>query len=272
MTILRTFAACVGAVLAASALAPPHDTWLLVLPTDAEDLHAGAELSLRTGMDFPVSTGAVATERFSAVLRRPDGTTRPVEGWRADDADKVTRAALGTLKPGLHVAAVAIRPRLIELDAQSFNSYLLSDGMPQVLAGRIARDELYDDAVERYRKCPKVVFAVGDDDAGDFSTPLGQDLEIIPLEHPLRVRARGTLPVRVLFQGEPLVRSNLCWDRSGNGHDFTGSAWTDEQGEALVPIEGSGWMTLRLTHMTRPKAEDYEWESFWASLSFAVPE
>jgi formylmethanofuran dehydrogenase subunit E len=30
-------------------------------------------------------------------------------------------------------------------------------------------------------------------------------------------------------------------------------------------------MSVRLTHMTRPKGEDYEWESFWTTLTFRVP-
>ena len=46
---------------------------------------------------------------------------------------------------------------------------------------------------------------------------------------------------------------------------------TDAKGEALVPIARGGLMTLRLTHMTRPKAADYEWESFWATLTFRAP-
>jgi hypothetical protein len=31
-------------------------------------------------------------------------------------------------------------------------------------------------------------------------------------------------------------------------------------------------MTLRLTHMTRPKTKDFEWESFWTTLTFRVPQ
>jgi hypothetical protein len=30
-------------------------------------------------------------------------------------------------------------------------------------------------------------------------------------------------------------------------------------------------MTIRLTHMTRPKTAEYEWESFWTTLTFRVP-
>jgi hypothetical protein len=47
---------------------------------------------------------------------------------------------------------------------------------------------------------------------------------------------------------------------------------TDKRGEALVPVARTGLMTIRLTHMTRPKATDYEWESFWTTLTFRVPE
>ena len=43
------------------------------------------------------------------------------------------------------------------------------------------------------------------------------------------------------------------------------------KGEALVPIAQAGLMTIRLTHMTRPKLAEHEWESFWTTLTFQVP-
>ena len=46
---------------------------------------------------------------------------------------------------------------------------------------------------------------------------------------------------------------------------------TDAKGEALIPIAQTGLMTIRLTHMTRPKMPEYEWESFWTTLTFRLP-
>jgi hypothetical protein len=80
------------------------------------------------------------------------------------------------------------------------------------------------------------------------------------------------LPVRVLFRKEPLAEANLGWDHPGTEVTPRGTARTNAKGEALIPLDRAGWMTIRLTHMTRPKQADYEWESFWTTLTFQVPQ
>ena len=51
-----------------------------------------------------------------------------------------------------------------------------------------------------------------------------------------------------------------------------GMVRTDARGEALIPITKTGLMTIRLTHMTRPKKAEYECESFWTTLTFQLPD
>lgn len=258
-----------AALLALTSAAPPHDTWLLCLQPDGA---RGAQLSLRTGMEFPDSDNAVPPERIHAQLRDGAGAVRAVTGWRVDAATRSSVADLGELPRGCCVAWADTEPRVLQMEARKFNDYLLHDGLPQVLHSRIENGEEDQDAVEQYRKCAKVVFAVGDALDGAFDRPTGQLLEIVPLEHPLRLRPRDTLAVRVLFEGRPLAHANLCWDHPGNGQDLAGCTWTDADGKALVPVARAGWMTLRLVHMLRPKAADHEWASYWASLSFALAE
>ena len=98
-------------------------------------------------------------------------------------------------------------------------------------------------------------------------------LEIVPLKNPFALKTGDALKVRVFFKGKPLAGSNLGWDHPG-GDDLlaVGTVRTDDKGEALIPVTRTGLMTIRLTHMTRPKAADYEWESLWTTLTFRVPE
>jgi uncharacterized GH25 family protein len=99
---------------------------------------------------------------------------------------------------------------------------------------------------------------------------VGLPLEILPLTNPLTVKPGTVLPVRVLFDSKPLAEDNLGWDHPGLETSPRGTARTNAQGQALIPVDRPGWMTIRLTHMTRPKAPDFEWESFWTTLTFDV--
>lgn len=156
------------------------------------------------------------------------------------------------------------------MTAAKFNDYLLHDGMPHVLAERMDAGELDRAATEQYSKYVKTLFRVGDSADGDPTRALGLHLEIVPEEDPLAKRPGQALRVRVLLAGDPLPGANVCWDHPGNGERFTGQTWTDADGRALVPIDRLGWMTIRLVHMTHPRTEDHEWESFWSSLTLRI--
>ena len=78
--------------------------------------------------------------------------------------------------------------------------------------------------------------------------------------------------MKVHLRGKPLAEANLGWSHPGDGESPAGTVRTNAKGEALIPIAHAGPMTIRLTHMTRPNAKDYEWESFWTTLTFRIGE
>lgn len=245
-----------------------HDMWLV--PSASARVGEPTEVVVSVGMDFPTSLNAIDPERVTSRALGPGGESAGVT-LRAIEDEARTVATFTPAVPGIWVLSSVTRPNRLEMEATKFNDYLLHDGLPHVLAGRMDRGELDRDATERYSKYVKCVIPVGDVvDATAAQAALGLRLEIVPLANPLVVSVGDTLAVQVLFQGSPLERANLCWDHPGNGEDFSGQTWTDRDGKALIPIGRSGPMTLRLVHMTRPMTEDYEWESFWASYTFQV--
>src|SRR5262249_7251857 len=162
-------------------------------------------------------------------------------------------------------------PKVITLAADEFNAYLVSDGMPHIYQLRAKEKTLHQPAVERYSKSPKVLIRV-DDGQGDSCRVVGLPLEIVPAQNPFTLKVGDTLRVRVLFQGKPLTDAPLGWTHPGDGDLPRGTVRTDAKGEALVPVARTGLMTIRLTHMTRPETKDYQWESFWTTLTFRLPE
>ncbi|MBY0458012.1 MAG: DUF4198 domain-containing protein [Gemmataceae bacterium] len=249
--------------------AAAHDLWL-VPPASAKS-NEKAVVSAVSGTKFPNGDHAPDPSKFAKrIVVAPDGTVS-----EADASGMKEKAGLLTWTPakdGVYAVAVQTTPKVLKLDAEAFNDYLVSDGLPHIYRLRAKEKSLDQPAVERYSKSPKALVRVGDGKGGDPCKPLGLPLEIVPLTNPFGCKAGDALKVRVLFDGKALADANLGWDHPGDGQDPAGTVRTDAKGEAMVPIARTGLMTIRLTHMTRPKTKDYEWESFWTTLTFRIPE
>lgn len=246
--------------------AAAHDLWLL--PPEKAFAGKKATIEASVGMDFPISVVAPDTERYPRkFVGSPDGKTLPLKS-----AGKKDLLALLDFEPasaGVHSVAVQTTPKVLELDGDRFNEYLVTDGLPHIFRLRAKEKTLNLTAKERYQKSPKALVAVDGDTRG-WDKVLGLPLEIVPLQNPFERKAGDTLRVRVLFEEKPLAAANLGWQRPGDGDTAGGYVRTDGKGEALIPIAASGLMTIRLTHMTRPKTAEYEWESFWTTLTFRI--
>ncbi len=244
-----------------------HDLWLI--PPEIAQVNTKAIIHSRSGMDFPISEHAADPTRFAAFhLRLPDGTAGKLEAIGTEEKSGILHAH--TTVPGIYQLGVQTKPKLITLDAVEFNNYLVSDGLPHIYQLRHQEKSLGQPGNERYSKSPKALFRVGDSMAGEPCVPLGLTLEIVPLKNPFLLKAGDALPVKVLFNQQPLTNANLGWDIPNDGPLPTGTARTNAQGQALIPVAQTGLFTIRLTHMTRPKQAEYEWESFWTTLTFRV--
>jgi hypothetical protein len=262
------FAGTITAFLAA-AHAFAHDLWLV--PPEKLELKKAAFFRANSGSKFPKSDHAPDPAKLKRrLLVRPDGKEGVLEA--AGTADKSGLLKVEPNVPGIYLIAVETEPKLITLEADEFNHYLISDGLAHIYRLRRREGILAKPGRERYSKSPKAIVKVGTGGDGDACRVVGLPLEIVPLRSPFALKVGDTLRVRVLFRDNPLPGANLGWDTPGEGDGPVGTVRTDAGGEALVPIAQGGLMTIRLTHMTRPKAAEYEWESFWTTLTFRVPE
>jgi hypothetical protein len=256
------------AALLAAGQAPAHDLWL-VPPATCEP-STPAIFRAHSGVKFPESEHAPDPARFKRrLLVLPDGRAGAFAAAGVEG-----RAGLLKAEPaqaGIYVVGVETEPKLITLGADEFNNYLVADGLPHIYRVRRKEGILDKPGRERYSKSPKAIAQVGTGGGGDPCRVLGLRLEIVPLRNPFKLKVGDTLRVRVLFRGKPLANANLGWDVPGEADWPMGTVRTNARGEALVPIGQLGLMTIRLTHMTRPKAAGYEWESFWTTLTFRIP-
>jgi uncharacterized GH25 family protein len=169
----------------------------------------------------------------------------------------------------------------IELPAAEFDAYLELEGLDGPRAARAKQGAAAGPGRERYARCPKLWIA-GPVSAvkARIVASIGLPIEIVPLADPATV---ATLPVRVLWHGKPLAgalvrawNTNLAegWaPRAWASRDSVGpaaSARTDKNGEARIAIAHPGeWLIT--SEIMEPCAEKSEadWESWWASFTFA---
>jgi uncharacterized GH25 family protein len=259
---------CLVGILLCRSEGLAHDLWLI--PPAKAEVGRKVLIEANVGMDFPNGETAADPSKWKRrYVLGPDGKELPL--LPAGKRDRAALLEFTPVLPGLHTLVVETEPKVITLKADAFNSYLVSDGLPHVYRLRAKEKTLDQPATERYSKYVKALVNVGPARSG--ATPVvGLVLELAPLGDPLTCKVGDTLPLRVLFHGKPLPEANVGWQHPGDGPAARGYVRTDHQGQARIPIARHGLMTLRLTHMTRPKSDEYEWESFWATLTFVLPQ
>ncbi len=258
-----------GLVITACSISLAHDLFIkpesYFLPPESS-----ATFPLLNGT-FSSSDGAVAEDRISKILLSgPDGTRQLANvGWTTPGDTTYMSFAVGAA--GTYTLGVSTRPRLIELEAQSFNEYLRSDGIPDVLEARRRSGELQEAAVERYSKHVKAVYQVGDSHTKGWNRALGFPAEIVPLENPYELTAGRTLRVLCLVHGEPVENQLVIAGGEGSDHEIEESATrTDDQGIAEFVLDRAGKWYIKFIHMVNTPEPDLDYESNWATISFEI--
>ncbi|MFC6592662.1 DUF4198 domain-containing protein [Deinococcus lacus] len=136
---------------------------------------------------------------------------------------------------------------------------------------------------EQTRMFGKNVLNVGHESADreTVTRPLGQLLEIVPLENPARVRPGETLPVQVLYRGEPLVGATLTASFAGfdknyreMGHAAEAQAFskqTDNEGKVdIIPLRQGFWKAKVIHKAPYPDQAECQQLAAYATLTFEL--
>ncbi|MCK4427675.1 MAG: DUF4198 domain-containing protein [candidate division Zixibacteria bacterium] len=127
-----------------------------------------------------------------------------------------------------------------------------------------------------YQQFAKAIINV---DTGDsnFVTPIGQKIEIVPLKNPISLKEGDYLPIRILYEGNPLssyptiYATYLGFSTQHDTYAYTTTA--DREGIAEIKIIRSGVWMVKVNYKTHPTEElkdKCDELSYTATLSFEV--
>lgn len=221
---------------------------------------------------FMASDGAVNFARLADLtVISPSGTrTKPLEADFTKD-EKTSYLNIQPTDSGNYLVGLSTMTREIDLEAKSFNEYLVEDGIPDTLAERERDKELEKNIRERYSKHVKILFQVGDKQTSNFNKVLGYPVEIIPRNNPYKLNSGDTFEFLCLKDGKPLANQYVM-----TGHDdgtnlrIGENIRTDKKGIGKVKLTASGKWYVKFINMTKLTDPKLNYESKWATLTFEI--
>jgi uncharacterized GH25 family protein len=223
---------------------------------------------------FPESEFIPAVELFDrAILNSANGATSIANFEKAGNK---AVASVYVTAPGDYSIAMATQPAVLEMTANEFEKYLREEGLSGAIALRMLRGEGLFQTREVFTWCLKTMVRVGKSN-GEFSNPAGLMLEFVPQSDPFAMRPGSKLPVQVMFGDDP-GRGLQVIATSAKSSEPHNLGRTDDNGMITVPIDAAGpWLLHtvaldRLPDGIKMGNKPVEWQSFWATLTFEVPE
>ena len=198
-----------------------------------------------------------------------EGKSREVRGLDGD------RPALKLESPNPGLISVIHQSNVDFLTFENwekFTKYVNKEGLEHALEASEKGIKPKDKLKEAYARYAKTLIAM-DASATGRDHPTGLKIELIALEHPLKLTGQQPMPVQLLFDGAPLANAKIKVF-VGIGNEFTHQIRTDARGMASIPADGPGPYMLNAIHMTEPQGKEAKekgahWESFWASLTYS---
>ena len=270
---MRPLACAVLAVLVTAAPARAHEFWLS--PSTYRPVAGDVvSVSMVVGTGFRGEVKPYATPRTVRFVLR--GARENDMSGLSTNGDPVSARFRVASAEG-QLLAYESNFASIELPARDFDAYLRLEGLDEPLAARAKLGAAAGPGRERYARCPKAWIGAGAE--ARATQPVGMTMEIVPLADPATA---ATLPVRVLFRGQPLAGALVrAWNRPLAGgaspadptaRDSLGPVVqmrTDARGEARLKAAGPGEWMVSAVHM-EPSSDRAaaDWQSWWASLTF----
>jgi uncharacterized GH25 family protein len=259
------------AFVAGATTAQAHQLWINATQYYV-DATAGEQTPITAGVVyigwghlFPADSLPDASRVGPTTLHLPGGTERALE--RSDE---------GFLTAPLTVETEGAYVLTANYESGFYTVYRDQGEVKHALSSKEGIDDVLTSLY--FEMTGKALIQVGEPVSDEFSQPVGQRIEIIPLRNPYSLDSEpgAELPVRVLLEGTPVPGAAVTLYRAGHtpGDQPVAEMETDTDGEAAVVLDGTGqWMIVATAR--KPLRSEFEGkadeESYTATLTFGVP-
>jgi uncharacterized GH25 family protein len=253
-------------LLAIPSVAAAHDFWLEP-STYRPAPNTAVSIRLRVGQDYegdpvPRPEALLVFDAFTAEGKNP------VEGDTGEEP-----AGVVTVKNrGLLLVAYHNSPGYVELTEDKLRQYLRDEGLERLADDRKRSPYANQPWRELFSRCAKTLLWTGSGPATVFNKRVGMPLELIPEKNPYALHGGGTLPVQLLYRGKPLAGALFVITPKADPSRKL-AVRSDANGRVRVKLDAPGEWMIKAVHIV-PAAPGgrAQWESFWASLTFELPE
>lgn len=237
-----------------------HNFWIT-----AKDEGEATIVEMITSDCFPESDAVLKRERIKDFRAyADDGDSFPAADFEIREKTLVARFAASEK---IKLAALELDAHPIVLEAAKFAGYIRSEAAENSVAPAFVEGATSAPQRESYAKYAKTLIK---NEA--YAAAVGHQFEIVLQNNPARLKAGEKLRVKVLFGGAATENLRVSSGAENlNDGRYAAHALTDENGAAEIETARRGLCFVR-THLIRPHhdRENYEWESFWASITFRV--
>ncbi len=263
MKILRVLS-----LLAFPTIALAHDFWIEP-STFRPTAHSTVSIRLRVGQDY---LGDPVARRATSQLIRFDALsangTAPVIGVEGEEPAGVVEIE----SDGMTIVSYESTPSYVELTEEKLAQYLRDEGLERIQDGRRKSKFAGLPWKENYSRCVKSLLWTGRGPANVYKKAVGMTLELIPEKNPYAMKGSGELPVQLLYRGKPLAGA-LVVAIPKLAPNRRMALRSDAQGRVHLKLHSAGeWLIKAVEIVPARPGLAGQWESFWASLTFELPQ
>lgn len=189
------------------------------------------------------------------------------------DINQTTYLRFSVGDVGTYAGGISTKPRMISMDGQAFQDYLEHEGLEDTMAERMATGTQDVAVKEKYAKHVKTLLQVGDKNTPEFGAYFGFPIEFVAKTNPYTVGKGEAVSFQLLSAGKPLANHICHYSTSMPGldaHDHERSARTDANGIIKIFPDRSGQWYIATIHMEKSAEDGVDYESNWATLTFAI--